>query len=189
MLLTAMSGLAQDANISQMRQDASAVDRHPGGDRDYYGLWYKDHLLGRPEPKPRFESAEDSIQKRKEFIRLCAVAFEAYDQKDVLKTVVYGDSALRTGFDNQQIFFYMADSYETLGDDERALSFYKEAKSHGILVAVKRSRLSRSEPKPERKRQRKTLQNEDRTCIGRWSLTWTFLRGHYGRADGAWCGI
>ena len=77
MLLTAMSGLAQDANISQIRQDASAVDRHPGGDREYYGLWYKDHLLGRPEPKPRFESAEDSIQKRKEFIRLCAVAFEA----------------------------------------------------------------------------------------------------------------
>lgn len=74
----------------------SAVDRHPGGDREYYGLWYKDHLLGRPEPKPRFESAEDSIQKRKEFIRLCAVAFEAYDQKDALKTVVYGDSALRT---------------------------------------------------------------------------------------------
>ena len=132
MFLTAMSGLAQDANISQMRQDASAVDRHPGGDREYYGLWYKDHLLGRPEPKPRFESAEDSIQKRREFIRLCAVAFEAYEQKDALKTVVFGDSALRTGFDNQQIFFYMADSYETLGDDERALTFYKEAKSHGI---------------------------------------------------------
>lgn len=132
MLLTAMSGLAQDANISQIRQDASAVDRHPGGDREYYGLWYKDHLLGRPEPKTRFESAEDSIQKRKEFIRLCAVAFEAYEQKDALKTVIYGDSALRTGFDNQQIFFYMADSYETLGDDERALTFYKEAKSHGI---------------------------------------------------------
>lgn len=129
--LSISSIAAQDATTNQIINNARNRDRHPQGDRGYYGLYLKDQLMGLPQKKPRYESAADSLEKRNEFMRLCGIAFEAYEAKDALKTVVYGDSALRTGFDNQQIFFYMADSYEQLGDDERALQFYREVKNHG----------------------------------------------------------
>lgn len=123
---------AQDAYISDMTSNARQVSRTPEGDRGYYGLWAKDRLLERPKSKPRYASPEDSIQKRKDFVHLCGIAFEAYEAKDVLRTVIYGDSALQTGFDNPQIYYYMADSFEILGDDERAGHYYREAKARGI---------------------------------------------------------
>jgi len=122
---------AQDAYITDMTSNAKQVNRSPEGDRGYYGLWAKDRLLESPRYKPRYESPADSLRKRNEFVHLCGIAFEAYEAKDALKTVIYGDSALRTGFENQQIFFYMAVSLEKLGDDKRALHFYKEAAAHG----------------------------------------------------------
>ena len=124
--------MAQDASISQMSSDARNVSRTPEGDRTYYGLWAKDRLLTSARYKPRYASPEDSIRKRQEFVELCGIAFEAYENKDALKTVIYGDSALLTGFDNVQIYLYMAVSYETLGDYKRAEHFYREAKAHGL---------------------------------------------------------
>ena len=126
------SSIAQDASIMQISSEARQVDRSPEGDRSYYGLWAKDHLLSSERYKKRFSSPEDSIQKRREFVKLCGIAFEAFEQKDALKTVIYGDSALQTGFDNAEIFLYMGISYEILGDYKHAKKSFQRAKAHNI---------------------------------------------------------
>lgn len=123
---------AQDANISQMTSEARNVSKTPEGDRSYYGLWAKDRLMDKTRYKRRYASPEDSIRKRNEFVELCGIAFKAYEEKDAMKTIVYGDSALQTGFDNAQIYFYMAVSFEKLGDLKQAGHYYKEAKAHGL---------------------------------------------------------
>ena len=135
--LSATNAMAQDANFSQLHSNTSQQSRTPEGDRSYYGLWLKDKVISPPKYKPRWESAEDSIQKRREFIHLCGKAFIYYDEKDALNTVIYGDSALRTGFDNEQIYFYVALSYEQLGDYKQAERTFKQAHSRGIPNAGK----------------------------------------------------
>jgi len=132
LLIAPAATFAQDANITQITSDAQQKSRTPEGDRSHYGLRYRDMLMALPEVKPRYSSPEDSIRLRKEFVRLCAEAFSAYESGDALHTVVYGDSALRTGFDNLQIYACMANSYEELGDDARALQYFKQAKRVGM---------------------------------------------------------
>ena len=136
-LVAAMTvkGHAQDTSLSQMISNAATRSRTPEGDRSYYGLWAKDKLISPPKLKTKWESAEDSIRKRGEFVTLCGKAFLAYDGKDALNTVIYGDSALRTGFDNGQLYFYMAYSYEELGDYKQAERNFKAAKSRGFTGA------------------------------------------------------
>ena len=133
LMAVALTGSAQDANISQIQSNAAIRSRTPDGDRSYYGLWAKDKLISPPQLKTRWESAEDSIRKRGEFVTLCGQAFLAYDDKDALNTVIYGDSALRTGFDNAQLLFYMGYSYEKLGDYKQAERSFRTAKSRGFL--------------------------------------------------------
>lgn len=124
---------AQDIGLHQMITNATRQSRTPEGDRSYYGLWAKDKLLSAPyKVKTKWESPEDSIRKRGEFVTLCGKAFVAYDDKDALRTIVYGDSALRTGFDNAQLYFYMAFSYEQLGDYRQAEHSFKAARSRGF---------------------------------------------------------
>lgn len=141
---------AQDGNISQMAANARSTSRTPEGDRSHYGLLYKDKLLSGPIAKPKFASPEDSIRRRGEFVTLCGKAFLAYDDKDALSTVLYGDSALRTGFDNAQLYFYMGFSYEQLGDYKRAEQSFKAARSRdfpGAKMALKAFRQRMKERK------------------------------------------
>ena len=135
LMLVVVAGRAQDIGLTQMISNASQISRTPEGDRSYYGLWAKDKLLDKPKLKTRWESAEDSIRKQSEFVALCGKAFKYYDEKDALNTVIYGDSALRTGFDNPQLYFYMAFSYEELGDYKQAERSFKRAKSRGFAGA------------------------------------------------------
>lgn len=124
---------AQDIGLHQMISNAAIQSRTPEGDRSYYGLWARDKVLYTPyKMKTKWESPEDSIRKRGEFVTLCSKAFLAYDDKDALATVVYGDSALRTGFDNAELYFYMAYSFETLGDYRQAERSFKAARSRGF---------------------------------------------------------
>lgn len=131
--VAALDSSAQDIGLHQMITNATLRSRTPEGDRSYYGLWAKDKLLSAPyKVKTKWESAEDSIRKRGEFVTLCGKAFLAYDEKDALSTVIYGDSALRTGFDNAQLYFNMAFSYEQLGDYRQAERSFKAARSRGF---------------------------------------------------------
>jgi|GEM_PF-3071664 len=153
-LTTTLPLKAQDADIMQIASEARQKQRTPQGDRHHYGLRYRDLLMAPPPTTPRWESAEDSARQRQEFVRLCAEAFRHYDQRDALGTVVYGDSALRTGFDNLQIYAFMANSYEELGDDERALEYFKKARTHGVpggkeaLAAFKKRMKARRKQQP-----------------------------------------
>lgn len=124
--------MAQDSYTTNLANVARIVPKFPDGDRSHYGLWAKDHLLDRPKIKSRFESPEDSIRKCALFMRYCTQAFEYYKQKDALNTVIYGDSALRTGFDNSDLYFYMGFCYEALGDYDRARNFFRTAKTRGF---------------------------------------------------------
>ena len=142
--------LAQDANFSELHSNTSQRSRTPEGDRGYYGLWAKDKLLTPPQYKSRWESAEDSIAKRKEFVNLCGKAFIYYDEKDALNTVIYGDSALRTGFDNDRIYFCVALSYEQLGDYKQAERTFKQARSRGIPNAGRALKAFRKRMKERR---------------------------------------
>ena len=126
LILSATITWAQDANFSEIHSNTSQQSRTPEGDRHHYGLWAKDKLMSPPQFKSHWKSAADSIQKRREFVNLCGKAFGYYDEKDALNTVIYGDSALRTGFDNDQIYFYVALSYEQLGDYKQAERTFKQ---------------------------------------------------------------
>lgn len=135
LVVCALVARAQDSYNENLARVAHVVPKFPEGDRSHYGLWAKDHLLDRPVVKPKFESAEDSVRKVRQFMHYCSKAFDYYKTHDALNTVVYGDSALRTGFDNREIYLYMALSYETLGDYERAATYFKAAKRRGFPVA------------------------------------------------------
>ena len=122
---------AQDGNISQIQAEARTVSRTPEGDRSHYGLWAKDLMKN-------------------------SKAYYAYRQHDAHQTVLYGDSALLTGFDTPELFFYLADSYEQLGDDDSALKAYQQAKAKGFPAGAK----ALSEFKKRQKARKKALKNK-----------------------------
>ena len=149
---------AQDGNISQIQAEARTVSRTPEGDRSHYGLWAKDLMKNwnKIKAKPRFASTEDSLRKHNEFSVLYSKAYYAYRQHDAHQTVLYGDSALLTGFDTPELFFYLADSYEQLGDDDSALKAYQQAKAKGFPAGAK----ALSEFKKRQKARKKALKNK-----------------------------
>ena len=61
------------------------------------------------------ESPADSIKRREEFKRLCRLAYDAYDEGNALKTIVYGDSALQNRYHTPDLYFFMAVSLEKVG--------------------------------------------------------------------------
>ncbi|MBP3756367.1 MAG: tetratricopeptide repeat protein [Prevotella sp.] len=128
-----MSGYAQDGNIQQIQAGARTVSRTPEGDRSHYGLWAKDMMKNwdKVKAKPRFSSPADSLQKYREFTTYYSQAYYAYRTHNADSTILYGDSALMTGFDTPELLFYMADSYEQLGDYDHALIAYQQAKAKG----------------------------------------------------------
>ncbi len=134
-----MSGYAQDATLSQMQAEARTADRIPKGDRSHYGLWAKDFInnWNKPKVKSHFASSEDSISKHKDFVMYYSMAYYAYRDSDYAHMVEYGDSALKTGFDTPELWFYLANSLEQLGNYERALTAYQEAKDKGFSAGGK----------------------------------------------------
>ena len=135
LMLMVAGSMAQDSYIQNLTTVARIVPKYPDGDRSHYGLWAKDRLLDRPVVKPKFESPEDSLRKMSQFIHYCSIAFDYYRQKDATNTVLYGDSALHTGFDNRELYLYMGLSYEALGDEKRANDSFKTAKKRGFPSA------------------------------------------------------
>ena len=135
LLLMVAGAVAQDSYNENLTTVARIGPKFPEGDRSHYGLWAKDRLLDRPVKKPKFESPEDSLRKVALFVHYCGKAFEFYRQKDATNTVLYGDSALRTGFDNRDLYLFMGYSYEALGDDAHATDCFKTAKKRGFPSA------------------------------------------------------
>lgn len=83
------------------------------------------------------ETAADSIRRRKDFMRLCREAYDAYDVGDAYHTVLYGDSALNCRYHTPDLYFFMAVSFEKLGAYEDADWAYKKAVKAGYVIAPK----------------------------------------------------
>ena len=83
------------------------------------------------------ESKEDSIARAKQFIRLCETAYEAYQQGDKVGTIVYGDSALRLGFHTPELYFFMAQSLEDVGEYREARWAFRKAALAGYPMGNK----------------------------------------------------
>ena len=123
---------AQDGYIQQIRSDARNVSKNPDGDRGHYGLWAKDHMWGKKREKPRFESVEDSLQKRREFAQYYSDTYGAFNRKEWETTVMKGDSALMTGFDAPDLYFYIGTGYEQLGEYKQAEEAFRMSKQKGF---------------------------------------------------------
>ena len=82
------------------------------------------------------ETPADSIARREAFMRLCRLAYDAYDAGDAYHTVLYGDSALQKRYHTPDLYFFMAVSFERLGCYEDAEWAYKKSMKAGYAAAL-----------------------------------------------------
>lgn len=114
------------------------------------------------------ETPADSIARRNEFKRLCEQACEAFRAKDYYHTLVYGDSALQKRYHTGELYYYMAVSYETLGDYEGAEMAYRlTAQSAYMEVpdaypAFKQRMKQRKAEEKQRKKEEKRRKKEEK---------------------------
>ncbi len=83
------------------------------------------------------ETKEEADARRQQFIRLCRLAYDAYDESDWRHTIIYGDSALQTHFHTPDLYFFMAISSEKIGFYEDAEWAYKKAADTGYIIGDK----------------------------------------------------
>jgi len=111
------------------------------------------------------ETAEHRETMRKEFLRLCNLAYDAFEQRDALHTVLYGDSALQTRYHTPDLYFFMGVSYEQLGFYDEADWAYRYALGTGYINALplynkfkerqKQRKIAEKQKKKEEKRRKK----------------------------------
>ncbi len=77
------------------------------------------------------ETHADSIARRAAFIRFCEQAYDAYEKKDYYHTITFGDSALSKRYHTPDLYYFMAVSFEQLGDYKDAEWGYKMAMRSG----------------------------------------------------------
>jgi tetratricopeptide (TPR) repeat protein len=78
----------------------------------------------------------DSIARRTEFIRLCQIAYDAFDEGDYYRTAIAGDSALSKKYYTPELYYYMALSLEKLQCYKDADAAYKKALKVGYTKAI-----------------------------------------------------
>ncbi len=140
-----------------------------------YGLTQEPHFDGSGMFWSRTRNVDDVAIKnqtpeqkealRKEFLRLCNLAYDAFEQHNALRTVIYGDSALQTRYHTPDLYFFMAVSFEQLGSYEEADWAYRKALGAGYQNALtfyndfkerqKQRKIAKKEKKKEEKRLRK----------------------------------
>ena len=76
---------------------------------------------------------EDSVRCRKEFIRLCELAYDAYLAKDYYRTILYGDSALAKNYHTPDLYYFMGVSFEQYTDYDNAEEAYRLAAQSGYM--------------------------------------------------------
>ncbi len=111
------------------------------------------------------QTPEQKEALRREFLRLCNLAYEAFEQHNALRTIIYGDSALHTRFHTPDLYFFMAVSFEQLGSYEEADWAYRKALGAGYQNALtiyndfkerqKQRKIAEKAKKKEEKRLRK----------------------------------
>ncbi len=82
------------------------------------------------------ETAEEIELRRKEFLRLYYLAYDAFEHHDDQHTIIFGDSALKTRYHTADLYFYMALSFEKTGDYDKADWSYRHALGAGYPNAL-----------------------------------------------------
>ena len=82
------------------------------------------------------ETSADSIVRRKEFLRLYQLAYDAFEAGDSVMTVAYADSALQKRYHTADLYYFMAVSLEKLGNDKDADWAYRKALAAGYPAAL-----------------------------------------------------
>jgi len=82
------------------------------------------------------ETPEDSIIRRKEFLRLYQLAYDAFEVGDSVMTVAYADSALQKRYHTADLYYFMAVSLEKLGNYSDADWAYRKALGAGYPAAL-----------------------------------------------------
>lgn len=82
------------------------------------------------------ETSADSIVRRKEFLRLYQLAYDAFEAGDSVMTVAYADSALQKRYHTADLYYFMAVSLEKLGNYDDADWAYRKALSAGYPAAL-----------------------------------------------------
>lgn len=115
------------------------------------------------------ESPADSIKRREEFKRLCRLAYDAYDEGNALKTIVYGDSALQNRYHTPDLYFFMAVSLEKVGSYDEADWAYRKALGSDYPGALNvyngfkaRQKQRKAEEKQRRKEEKRKAKEEKR---------------------------
>ena len=82
------------------------------------------------------ETSADSIIRRKEFLRLYQLAYDAFEAGDSVMTVAYADSALQKRYHTADLYYFMAVSLEKLGNYDDADWAYRKALGAGYPAAL-----------------------------------------------------
>lgn len=163
-LLLAATGmaLAQETHYHKGLRSQEENDKYGGvgADPNFNGggvYWSRvrnvdDTTISAPETKA------DSVARVRAFSELCRKAYDAYEAGDAYHTIVYGDSALQKRYHTPDLYFFMAVSFEKLGEYSGAEWAYKKAMKAGYVPAPKayaafKKRMK--ERKAEMKKQRK----------------------------------
>jgi hypothetical protein len=78
---------------------------------------------------------KDTLQRRNEFIRLCQIAYDAYEDGDYYRTAIFGDSALSKKYYTPELYYFMAMSLEKLQCYKDADFAFKKAINTGYHKA------------------------------------------------------
>lgn len=113
------------------------------------------------------ETQEETEARCQKFMRLCRLAYDAYDESDWRHTIIYGDSALQTHFHTPDLYFFMAISSEKIGFYEDAEWAYKKAAETGYVIGDKaykafkqRMKQRKAEEKQRKKEEKKRLKEK-----------------------------
>ena len=105
------------------------------------------------------ETPEDSIIRRKEFIRLCQLAYDAFEAGDSIMTITYADSALQKRYHTADLYYFMAVSLEKLGNYKDADWAYRKALGAGYpgALTIYNDFKARQEARKAKRKDRKPL--------------------------------
>ena len=114
------------------------------------------------------ETPADSIARRENFKRRCRLAYDAYDEGDAVKTIVFGDSALMTRYHTPDLYFFMGVSFEKLGSYDEAEWSYRHALGAGypgaqnVYKSFKQRQQERKANEKQRKKEEKQRKKEEK---------------------------
>ena len=138
-LYIAIAAIAQESHYHKGLRSQSENDKYGGvaAEPNFNGGgYYWSRVRNVDDVAIARETPEDSIIRRKEFIRLCQLAYDAFEAGDSIMTITYADSALQKRYHTADLYYFMAVSLEKLGNYKDADWAYRKALGAGYPAAL-----------------------------------------------------